>query len=412
MIQRLIVLGVLVAGATFFGGFFLRIENGVEYVANVASVSGSEPDEPKVLHIDTPEPLKGIYMSQCVVGSRSFRDKLVALVDETELNAIVIDIKDYTGRISFPTDDPILEDSVSTKCLANDMKDFLDSLHKKGIYAIGRITVFQDSYYTSKHPDQAVQSKSKGVPWKDYKGLSFIDVSSRPYWDYVVALSRESYDIGFDELNYDYIRYPSDGPMDDATYINPNKAEAMEVFWQYLHASVGPLGVVMSADLFGMTTVNNDDLGIGQVLERTLPYFDYISPMVYPSHYPPSYLGLGNPNKDPYRVVNHSMAEAVKRVIATTTRVSTLDGELIASTSPSLYTKKSYSELKLRPWLQDFDYGGNYGAKEVRAQIDATYDAGLTSWMLWSASNIYTKEALDPFWTDLATASSSADIIR
>ena len=121
-----------------------------------------------------------------------------------------------------------------------------------------------------------------------------------------------------------------------------------------------------------MTTTNNDDLGIGQYLEDALPYFDAIAPMVYPSHYPPNYNGWKDPNQHAYDVVHYSMSRAVSRA-------------MVASTTP----------LKLRPWLQDFDYGGDYDIPEVKAQIQATYDAGLDSWMLWSPSNRYTRAALD-----------------
>ena len=144
-------------------------------------------------------------------------------------------------------------------------------------------------------------------------------------------------------------------------------------FFSYLHEKLSNTGIVLSADLFGMTTTNTDDLNIGQVLENTLPYFDFVAPMVYPSHYPPHFNGWLNPNQHVYEVVNFSMARAVERAKT-------------ASTSP----------LKLRPWLQDFDYGGNYGETEVRAQMKATYDAGLTSWMLWDPANKYTRAALDP----------------
>ena len=169
----------------------------------------------------------------------------------------------------------------------------------------------------------------------------------------------------------------------------------LESFFIYLKEQVKPTGVVTSADLFGMTTTNTDDLNIGQVLERALPHFDYVAPMVYPSHYPKSFLNLGNPNKYPYEVIKHSMGEAVRRAQATSTVVSMLGAVSIASTTPQLYEKSYQNPLKLRPWLQDFDYGGDYGPDEVRAQIKATYDVGLTSWMLWAPSNIYTKEALE-----------------
>lgn len=348
-------------------------------------------EAPRVKHVPTPESVKGIYMSQCVAGTPSFRDSLVKLIDETELNSVVIDIKDFSGKIAFPSDNPVLVHSVSDECGARDMKAFVEKLHEKGIYVIGRITVFQDPYYTKLHPEQAVQSISRpGEPWKDYKGLSFIDVSSRPYWDYVVQLSKEAHEtIGFDELNYDYVRYPSDGPMKDAKYVNPNRSEALEIFFAYLHQEVDPLGVVMSADLFGMTTTNTDDLNIGQQLERALPYFDYIMPMVYPSHYPKNFRDLGNPNNYPYEIIKISMGAAVERTLATTTTVRTLSGVPIASTTPQLYTKNAEPRSKMRPWLQDFDYGKDYTPDDIRAQIRGANDVGLTSWVFWDAGNKY-----------------------
>lgn len=365
-----------------------------------------KPIDPPVAHLATPEPLYAIYMSQCVVGTPSFRDKLVKLIDDTSLNAVVVDIKDFSGTIAFEADDPALNGASLVSCGAVDMKGFIKTLHEKNIYVIGRITVFQDPHYTKLHPEQAVQSVSRpGEPWKDHKGLSFIDVSSRPFWDYIVTLSKESYALGFDELNYDYIRYPSDGPMADARYINPNKAEALETFFKHLHEQVKPTGAAMSADLFGYTAVLTDDLGIGQQLERALPYFDYIAPMVYPSHYNKGFAGLANPNSDPYLVVYTSMVEAVRRAKSPATPVETLSGEPVmkneivpahddvATTTrevPSgLYTKAQYSPLVLRTWLQDFDYGKDYLPEDIEAQIRATTDAGLTSWMFWDPANRY-----------------------
>ncbi len=385
-----------------------------EATSTPETITQANPYAP--LYIPTPEPMKAIYMSQCVVGTPSFRNDLVTLIDETELNAVIIDIKDYTGKISFPTANPLLADSVSDACGANDMASFVRSLKEKGIYVIGRITVFQDPYFTAKHPELAVKKASnKEANWKDNKGLSFIDVSARPYWEYVVALSKEARALGFDELNYDYVRFPSDGPMQDIYFPHSGttpKPEALEKFFAYLNAEVKPTGATMSADLFGMTMTNTDDLNIGQVLERALPYFDYIMPMVYPSHYPKSFLGLGNPNTNPYLVVHHSMKEGVRRTVSETSTVKTLTSEpmykMVTATSSdgtvsttqvfSAYKKPVYSQLKLRPWLQDFDYGGTYDVKEVRAQIQATYDAGLTSWLLWAPSNRYTKGALEPFY--------------
>ncbi|HUQ30383.1 MAG TPA: putative glycoside hydrolase [Candidatus Paceibacterota bacterium] len=369
---------------------------------------------PTVAHVKTPASVKGIYMSQCVVGTPSFRDSLVKLVDDTELNSIVIDIKDFTGKIAFPTDDPILKDSVSDACGAHDMKEFVKKLHDKGIYVIGRITVFQDPNYTKLHPEQSVQSKARpGEPWKDRKGLSFISSEAKPYWNYVVALSKYAHDVvGFDELNYDYIRWPSDGDMKDVAYpAGIPRAEAIEHFWKHLYENVHPTGAIMSADLFGYVTVLEDDLGIGQQLERALPYFDYIDPMVYPSHYNNGFAGIANVNNDPYKVVHVSMVRAVERTIASTTKVaslsetpimqtvtipahpSTSSGQVIATTTEEratgFYAKPSYPANKMRPWLQSFDYPVPYTPAMVAAQIKANTDAGLNSYIFWDAANKY-----------------------
>lgn len=348
------------------------------------------PPASLVRHLSTPEPMYAIYMTQCAVGTPSLRDSLVELIDTTKLNAVIIDIKDYAGRISFPTNNPALASSVSEKCGADDMKEFVEKLHEKNIYVIGRITVFQDPFYAKNHPEQSVQSKSRpGEPWKDHKGLSFVAVHSRPFWDYIVELSKESYALGFDELNYDYVRWPSDGPMSDIVYPSSDLAGELEKFFRYLHDEVKPLGVAMSADLFGYTTVLTDDLGIGQQLERALQYFDYVAPMVYPSHYNKGFAGLANPNSDPYKVVHTSMAEAVRRAIATTTPIASLAHTRIGTSTPALYEKPSYDPRKLRPWLQDFDYGKDYLPADILAQTKATYDAGLTSWFFWDPANRY-----------------------
>lgn len=251
---------------------------------------------------------------------------------------------------------------------------------------------------TKLYPERSVQSKARpGQPWKDNKGLSFIAVNSEPHWRYIVELSRESYEMGFDELNYDYVRWPSDGPMDDIVYPSTDRAGELEKFFAFLNKEVksfdtshhGGHTPVMSADLFGYTAVLTDDLGIGQQLERALPYFDYIAPMVYPSHYNKGFAGVANPNNDPYKVVYTSMVEAVRRAIATSTPVAGLTQVRIGTSTPALYTKPIHDKLKLRPWLQDFDYGKDYTAQDILDQTRATYDAGLTSWFFWDPANKY-----------------------
>jgi len=390
------------------------------------------PDNREIIsHVPLPLQVKTIYMTSCVAGTPSFRQKLVTLIQETEINSVIIDVKDYSGTISFPAQsegwDPAWQDA---RCGTRDMQALLQMLHDNDIYTIARITVFQDPFYAKMRPDLAVKKADGVTNWKDNKGLSFIDVAATEYWDHIVNLSVDSYNIGFDELNFDYVRYPSDGPMSDISFPHSvageyghDKQANLEAFFKYLneqlddesrfstyrHENTGRASTTpyTSADLFGMTTTNHDDLSIGQVQERTVPYFDFTAPMVYPSHYPDSFLGLGNPNDHPYKVVNYAMQSGVNRLRASTTDMQGFTHERIGTSTPAIYKKPVYEATKLRTWIQDFDYGGDYDAADVRAQIQASYDAGVMSWMIWAPSNIYTKAALKaPGVLEVATSTA------
>lgn len=328
-------------------------------------------------HIATPPRVKAIYMSSWVAGTKSIRKKIIDVIDKTEVNAIVIDIKDYTGNISYePFDENLHAQNTWTRRIA-DMESLIDELHSKNIYVIGRIAVFQDPFFVKAHPEYAVKKSSdKTAVWSDRKGIHWLDAGAESVWEYTVAIAKDAYAMGFDEINFDYIRFPSDGNMKDIYYPisdGKSKPEVLETFFKYLSENLrtGETPIPTSADLFGMTTSNTDDLGIGQVLERALPYFDFIAPMVYPSHYPPTWHGFKNPAEHPYEVIKISMSKAYERAVAM--------GE---------------SPKKLRPWLQDFNLGAQYTPEKVRAQITATYDIGLDSWMLWDPANTYTEEAL------------------
>jgi hypothetical protein len=374
---------LLVALILFFFSSFTETTYSIDSLPDRPSAVGQVPEVPPALlvsHLSTPEPLKALYMTSCVAGTPSWRTSLKALIERTELNAVVIDIKDYTGRVSFPNDFP--KSSTQRGCTVSDLQAFIAELHQENIYVIGRISVFQDLSYSNLFPELAVKSLSTGGVWQDHKGISFIDVGATPYWDYIIEISKKAYELGFDELNYDYVRYPSDGVMKDASYTwtqaSSTRAQTLQSFFSYLHDNLKDIGVKTSVDLFGMTTTIFNDMGIGQVLELALPYFDYVSPMVYPSHYPSNWNGFANPAEYPYDVIKFAMSAGVAREQA-------LDiARGIATSTPS----------KLRPWLQDFNLGATYGPDKVRAQIQATYDSGLTSWMLWSAANKYTEAAL------------------
>ena len=358
-----------------------------------------------------PTTIKAVYLTAYSAGNNKKMAEIISLTNTTELNAVVIDIKDYTGRVAFDSQGELINKLNSEQIKIPNLDQLVRQLHENKIYAIARIAVFQDPYLAAQRPDLAVKNSKTGATWKDRKGITWVDMGSHEVWDYNIEIASEAIMLGFDEINFDYIRYPSDGNMKDirvSAVAGKTKAEVLESFFKYLHDALAPEGIVMSADLFGMTTTNTDDLNIGQQLEKTLPYFDYVAPMVYPSHYPPKFNGWSNPNQHPYDLIKFVMDAAVRRTIATTTPVETIGSERVASTSPQLYTKTSYSAQKMRPWLQDFDYGGNYDIAEVRAQIQASYDAGVMSFMIWAPSNIYTKGALKaPGTLEVSTSSVS-----
>jgi hypothetical protein len=225
------------------------------------------------------------------------------------------------------------------------------------------------------HPEWAVMDSRGGV-WKDRKGLSFIDPGAKEFWDYTARIARGSWDLGFDEINFDYIRYPTDGALRFTSYPHSehlDKAVALEEFFKYIDEQFGEHDLVTSADLFGLVTWATDDLGIGQEIERAGPYFDFIAPMVYPSHYAKGFQNFENPAAHPYDVVYTAME---------------LGGFRLESVG--------ISRKKLRPWIQDFDlFGYEYGKQEVVAQKNAVYDAGLGSWMAWDPANRYTRDAYE-----------------
>lgn len=426
------ILGAVVVGFFVASNIGLPSLNSIEYNApsDVASMTKAEEkvlEEPLpadtrevVNHTPLPEHVKAIYMTSCVVGTPSFRQKLFELIKTTEINSVVIDIKDFSGTLSFvPLHESWLPAWQSAQCGTRDMKEFLRMLHDNDIYTIARITVFQDPFYTASHPEDAVKRADGVTVWKDNKGLSFIDVGAQNYWNHLVELSADAYNIGFDELNFDYVRYPSDGPMSDISFPLSNastyghdKQANLEAFFKYLnerlddeslftmvrHENTGRASTTpyTSVDLFGMTTTNFDDLSIGQVQDRSAPYFDFVAPMVYPSHYPKTFLGLGNPNDYPYKVVHYAMQAGVNRMVSSTTPMQGFLHERIGTSTPAIYSKPVFTADKFRTWIQDFDYGGDYDANDVRAEIQASYDAGVMSFMIWSPSNIYTKEALLP----------------
>jgi hypothetical protein len=345
---------------------------------------------PAKQHIQTPVAVRAIYMTSWVASQKDWRRRLAEFVRDSDLNSIIIDVKDYSGVIAFKTGDPVLAASGAEQVRVPDMEAFIAELHEMGIYVIARISVFQDPIFAAKYPSEAVQTSS-GAVWADRHGLHFVDPASKAYWDYLFRLSKASIAIGFDELNFDYVRYPTDGNLKDIRYplsdlktveaslrekrptssvLPTAKQVVLTRFFKALSEELKPSGIPLSVDLFGMVLTARDDVSIGQVLESALPYFDYICPMVYPSHYPPHFNGYANPAQHPYEIIHFVMKAGADRVKAA-----------------------GYSPNVLRPWLQDFNLGAKYDESKVRAQIKATHDAGLNSWLIWDPRNRYTKSA-------------------
>jgi len=356
-----------------------------------------------------PEIIKAIYLTGWSAGNPAKIKYLIDLVKTTEINAVVIDIKDYSGYVAYDSQVPEVKKYDAKEIRIPLINKLIKQLHDEGIYVIARITVFQDPQLSQARPDLTVKSKKTGGPWLDNKKLSWIDPAAKEGWNYNITIAKEAASRGFDELNFDYIRFPSDGDLSDMNFTfwdkKTSKSLVMGIFFKTLRQELA--GTKISADLFGLATVNQDDLGIGQVIERAYEYFDYVAPMVYPSHYASGFLGYKNPALYPYEVVKYSLDSAIKRLLnygkpqtATSTASSTIASST-ANTSSSigqLTVGNPLIKAKLRPWLQDFDLGADYTASMVKKEIQAVTDSlgdNFSGWMLWNPSNVYTKGVLE-----------------
>lgn len=349
--------------------------------------------EPQPPLSNPPETIKAIYATSWSAASESKLRYLISLIKDTELNSIVIDIKDYSGYVVYNTDLDLPKKYDALELRIPNLNKLIKRLHDEEIYVIGRISVFQDQRLALARPELALMSSSTGKTWGDHKGLAWMDSAAKEVWDYNIDIAKEILDRGFDEANFDYVRFASDGNMNDIVHPvwdeKTLKTRVMRDFYQYARERLD--GYNISADLFGLVTVNTDGLGIGQHLEFAAPNFNAIAPMTYPSHYFKNFIGIENPASKPYEVIKYSMDSAVRRLN---------EFYRVASTTPV---------AKMRPWFQDFDLGADYDAEMVRAQIRAWEDSSAAApqyfggWMLWNPSNIYTKEALLPIYQPAAT---------
>lgn len=328
-----------------------------------------------------PVKVKGIYLSGYSAGGQRFY-QLLELVKRTELNAMVIDVKDDMGDVTYKSRNPMVQFVGANQIIKiKDIDKRMAKLKKNNVYAIARIVTFKDNKAASRRPDLAIKTTS-GTVWRDNKGNAWLNPYNREAWDYVLSVAEEAVEKGFDEIQFDYVRFPTDGNRSIIDYGETGQretmAQAISAFLKYATQRLNSRGVYVSADIFGQVTTNSDDMGLGQYLEDLAVSTDILCPMVYPSHYYPGVYGVEYPDFEPYKIVYTSMSTAFKRI-------ERIEGK----------GKKAI----LRPWLQDFtatylpEYQV-YGPEQVRDQIKATYDSGLDQWLLWNAGNVYTEGAL------------------
>lgn len=341
-----------------------------------------------------PPDVRAIYLTSWSAATPSRLRRALDLVATTELNGVVIDIKDYTGTVAFATGSALIRHYQADDARLGDLATLVQMMHEQGLYVAVRIAAFQDQHLVRVRPELAVRDAAGGI-WRDRKGLGWVDPASPEVWAYLAEIGRAAARAGVDELNFDYIRFPSDGNLRDLRYpvfdaSTQTRRQVIRRFFEYLSGQLRPTGVVLSADLFGLATVKEDDLGIGQVIEDALLYFDYVSPMVYPSHYARGFLQYANPAAHPYAVVHHSLRRAAER----RTQFASLLANVPAG---SVHRPLPGPRLaRIRPWLQAFDLGAPYPPPVIREQVRAVYDAGLSSgWYMWSASNQYDAAVFD-----------------
>lgn len=347
--------------------------------------------EPLFGNDQTGEAIKALYVNAWAFGSPKLA-QLVRLADSTEINAFVVDIKDDTGCLLYPSEVKVAEEIGATKCVrTKDVRSRLDTLHAHDIYAIARIVVAKDPLLAERRPQWSVKSRVDGGLWRDRIGIAWVDAYNDSVWIYAAQLAEEAVKLGFNEVQFDYVRFPDE----------PKEALAEAIFAARKHGEterqgvqngigiltrrIQPLGVPVTFDIFGLTSSATGDLGIGQVWEDFVTVADVVLPMVYPSHYYRGSYGIAWPNGEPYRIVRDALSEAIER------------SRLLAKAAT------------IRPYLQAFTLGRRkprYTPHEIREQIRAAEELGIDTWVLWNPRSVYQRDSLRPYRDGGTTASA------
>jgi hypothetical protein len=367
--RRQAAVAVLLAALTSFGlGAKAFTGSGRPPAGTVAEAAAKpKPAAPKPRAL--PDEVRGIHVTMALASLDGKLEEYLALTDEG-LNTIQLDVKDENGEVGFVPSAVPLATKVGAAKPYYRPRQVARQIHAKGVYLIGRIVTFEDPRLSEGAPELAIHNPDGSV-WHTSGGLGWTNPYDKRVWDYNVSIAEVAARAGFDEIQFDYVRFPSDGDIENAVFPGKTATAPGWVIAQFVHYAakrLKPLGVRVSADVFGLAATR--DLGIGQVPKRLSKYVDVIYPMVYPSHYGSGEYGLDDPNGSP--------------------------GETVAYSLTHFRRELRGSRAQLIPWLQDFSYGHTYGLAEVRDQIDATRKLGARGYLLWNPLGVYTPGALAP----------------
>ncbi len=343
------------------------------------SIRKDSIEKAKIVRVATPDTLRGLYVNRWAAIGRKM-GQLIDLAKRTEVNALVIDVKDDRGFVLYKSRVPLaVEIGADTNSAMSHKKlrAILDTMRAHAIYPIARIVVAKDPLLAGKKLDWAIKRRDNLQPWIDKDGIPWLDPHRREVWQYAADLAREAYDLGFSEVQFDYVRFPDEKRLiRESTYPLANgrvRAQVIRDQLGYVRSVLKPLGIPVTIDVFGLTATDTTDMGIGQRWEMFVDQADAVLPMVYPSHFAPGTYKIGNPNARPYATINGAMKDVVRR------------------------TAKIPNAGRIIPWYQDFTMGPpRYYAEQVRAQMKGGYDNGFQSWILWNPGSRYTEAALNP----------------
>ena len=342
-------------------------------VAAPADTTTAAPVAAPAVRIDVDKEfpvVRALYVNRFAAQSAKKMARLIQIADQTEINALVIDMKDEFG-LNYKPSNPAWAKNAGTSGTVRNLPALLDTLRAHKILPIARLVVFKDSVTARLNPDHTIRQPDGSV-WRDKKGLAWVNPYDRSIWAYNMGIAEELAQMGFGEIQFDYIRFPEPYKSLPAQVFPGNKGEskpdALAAFLKEANARIDKHGARTTADIFGLTTTVGGPLEIGQWWERVSPNVDVVLPMVYPSHYPRGDLGLAVPNAEPYKVLHISLTRAKQR-------------------DEKLGIKHAEH---VRPWLQAFTLGKPpYGPAELEAQKKGTYDAGYDGWVLWSPGSKY-----------------------